>query len=93
MKCQECHCESSSRDQRGRWLCHPCRHGEMSLRDRFAAAALTGMLANPKIERPSSDFVEGSYAVADLMMDERKKPRGPALPDDMPNRDATKDKG
>jgi hypothetical protein len=47
-----------------------------SLRDRFACAALTGMLANsrtpPTIE--SEEYAEGAYKLADAMLKVRVQP-------------------
>jgi len=47
-----------------------------TLRDEFAMAALTGFMADPNVLLPTCDFsatAEGLYAIADAMMEERKK--------------------
>jgi hypothetical protein len=48
----------------------------MTLRDYFAAAALTGLLAKKSLDDPSVDFVDfvcDAYSLADAMMDWRKE--------------------
>jgi hypothetical protein len=48
----------------------------MTLRDYFAAAALTGLLAKKSLDDPSvdfEDFVGDAYTMADAMMDWRKE--------------------
>jgi hypothetical protein len=50
---------------------------EKSLRDEFAMAALTGLLANPKLaptilNKGPSWFDDNAYAFADAMMEKRK---------------------
>ena len=51
-------------------------NNEISLRDYFAAMAMSGMLADPQVtvggER-SANLAEISYEVADAMIDERNK--------------------
>jgi hypothetical protein len=47
-----------------------------NLRDEFAMAALTGFMADPNVLLPTCDFnatAEGLYAIADAMMEARKK--------------------
>jgi hypothetical protein len=47
-----------------------------TLRDEFAMAALTGFMADPNVLLPNCDFnatAEGLYAIADAMMEARKK--------------------
>ena len=45
-----------------------------TLRDRFAMAALQGMLAEPKIEPPSmTRYVGAAYAFADAMLKARRR--------------------
>jgi len=43
------------------------------LRDMFAAAALTGMLANNKETQNDDELVESAYTLADLMLEERDR--------------------
>jgi hypothetical protein len=44
----------------------------MTLRDYFAAAALTGLLTDPRrILSPPEDFADDAYTVADAMMKAR----------------------
>lgn len=45
----------------------------LSVRDFFAAAALTGMLSIPQNESTNETIVEASYEIADLMLQERAK--------------------
>jgi len=50
----------------------------MTLRDYFAAKAMQGMLANPKLQEQilkagQSWIEESAYKVADAMLEERKK--------------------
>jgi len=45
----------------------------MTLRDYFAAKALAGMLADPKLMGRPQEFAERSYALADAMILERAK--------------------
>jgi hypothetical protein len=45
----------------------------MSLRDYFAAAALTGLLANPEFEDTAHDTAKIAYQQADAMLLERAK--------------------
>lgn len=40
-------------------------------RDRFAMAALTGLIANPANREPADVFAKTAYAVADAMMEAR----------------------
>jgi hypothetical protein len=51
------------------------QYGEtgISARDYFAAAALTGLLADTRLQVPRVAFVKEAYAYADLMIAERKK--------------------
>lgn len=73
---------------------------EIKLRDRFAAAAITGLLANPKLDPllqdwlwelkkdgPAIDaFSEMAYNIADSMMEERGLlPRNTKLPEAPPS--------
>lgn len=54
----------------------------MSVRDQFAAAALTGMLATMNAAtntRPSAAFAGDAYDYADAMLAERAKPRKPEM--------------
>jgi hypothetical protein len=47
-----------------------------TLRDEIAIAALTGFMADPNVLLPTCDFnatAEGLYAIADAMMEARKK--------------------
>ena len=52
----------------GTGLCYACDHA----RNQFAAAALTGMLASPKIEGTTTGLAQQSFHMADLMMKARK---------------------
>lgn len=45
----------------------------MTLRDYFAAAALTGLLASEDADGDDTDFVYAAYSLADAMMDWRKE--------------------
>lgn len=45
-------------------------HG-MTLRDYFAAQAMTGIIANPENKGSASFFAENAYAIADAMIAER----------------------
>lgn len=53
---------------------------EERLRDEFAMAALTGMLANPDVEIKDSDvakcFSVSAYQFADVMLEARKETNG-----------------
>lgn len=50
------------------------KHGGMSLRDYFAAKALSGLSAHPEFGGNSATWLaEASYAQADAMIDERSK--------------------
>ncbi len=51
----------------------PYRNG-MSIRDKFAAAALTGVLAS-ETNATYKEFAESSYKCADAMLAERRKRR------------------
>ena len=55
---------------------------EESLRDRFAMAALTGLIANNHAEsiKTAKDMALFCYGVADEMMDVRKAHHGSNLP-------------
>lgn len=44
----------------------------MTLRDYFAAAALSGLMANPN-DKTGLDMVERSFQLADAMLAEREK--------------------
>jgi len=44
----------------------------MTLLDYFAAAALTGLLANKNADGDDFDFAHAAYSLADCMMDWRK---------------------
>lgn len=50
-------------------------YGGMTLRDYFAAAALTGVMpdSNAGFRMSWSDYAEAAYAVADAMLAEREK--------------------
>jgi hypothetical protein len=50
----------------------------MTLRDYFAAAALQGMLASPKVTFSNRGFAINSYLIADAMLAERSKRNGGA---------------
>jgi hypothetical protein len=45
----------------------------LSLRDYFAAVALQGLLANPKVVYSARGFASNSYLLADAMLAERAK--------------------
>ncbi|MDZ7892364.1 MAG: hypothetical protein U5L73_11480 [Rhodoferax sp.] len=45
----------------------------MSLRDYFAAQALTGMLADPNLKAMPDEFARRSYALADAMLEARQQ--------------------
>jgi hypothetical protein len=49
--------------------------GGMSLRDYFAAAALTGILAQTPKADHASEFARQAYVCADAMLSEREKDR------------------
>lgn len=53
---------------------HPCLTG-MSLRDYFAAHALSGILASPHltVTKPAPELAINCYAIADAMLAERAK--------------------
>jgi len=67
------------------WVAYPAENGAkefhapmngMSLRDYFAAAALTGRLANHRLTGPddyNGELVQDCWAVADKMLAERSK--------------------
>jgi hypothetical protein len=44
----------------------------LTLRDYFAAAALTGLLADPNSTCTVEDFAEGAYECADAMLVQRR---------------------
>ena len=44
----------------------------MTLRDYFAAKALTGMLADSELKATPDEFATRSYALADAMLEARK---------------------
>jgi hypothetical protein len=46
---------------------------EAELRDRFAMAALTGLIANHTIDEKRSTYADWSYHFADAMMEARTK--------------------
>lgn len=48
---------------------------EIELRDRFAAAALTGLLSDPELHKVNgvSTFARDCYKMADAMLEARKK--------------------
>ena len=48
------------------------RAGEILLRDQFAMAALTGLLANPDAAKYSKDRTEVAYELADAMLKARE---------------------
>jgi hypothetical protein len=48
------------------------RAGESLLRDQFAMAALTGLLANPDAAKYSKDRTEVAYEFADAMLKARE---------------------
>ncbi len=46
----------------------------LTLRDRFAMAALTGMMSDPDFDDfPATDIAKSSYLMADSMLEARKK--------------------
>ena len=45
----------------------------MTLRDYFAAAALTGLLANEGLSGQYADYAKNAYKVADAMLEKRDK--------------------
>ena len=45
----------------------------MTLRDYFAAQALTGMLADSNVQGSPKTFAERSYALADAMLEARQQ--------------------
>ena len=45
----------------------------MTLRDYFAAQAMTGIIAHPEKKGSASFFAENAYAIADAMLAERAK--------------------
>lgn len=47
--------------------------GGMSLRDYFAAKALSGMLSNPELCGAPEDAATAAYAMADALLQERLK--------------------
>lgn len=72
-KCKECGRPSKSvvKD-----VCFSCdlKAGETRrLRDEFAAAALTGMIAHPSGAETSEECAESAYKIADAMLGEREK--------------------
>lgn len=56
-------------------VCYDKDHhwGGMSLRDYFAAAALTGLLAHPNQSTDVPAFAKAAYHFADAMLKEREK--------------------
>ena len=50
---------------------HPTK--ELTLRDQFAMAALTGLLAALEYDTPADRIAEQSYAAADAMLEARKE--------------------
>lgn len=49
------------------------RHQGMTLRDYFAAAALTGLIASPDAVNDDSKIARAVYVYADAMLEARKK--------------------
>lgn len=47
------------------------KQARAELRDRFAMAALTGMLADSKLRGPQADFARDAYQMADAMLKAR----------------------
>ncbi len=53
---------------------YPCTDQPgMSLRDYFAAAALTGLLSNSRVVKSQDNFVVQAYQCADAMLTHREK--------------------
>lgn len=48
-------------------------YGGMTLRDYFAAKALTGLLAHPEAEGPAKEFASTAYILSDAMIAERAR--------------------
>lgn len=48
-------------------------HYGMTLRDWFAGQALCGLLGQTNVRDDASEFARFSYAIADAMLEERKK--------------------
>ncbi len=46
--------------------------GGMSLRDYFAAKAVSGLLSDSEVKANAQEFAERAYAVADAMIEARK---------------------
>ena len=53
----------------------PVERSGMALRDYFAAAAVTGLLANPGTTSNIQGICEDSYDIADIMLGERQRKR------------------
>lgn len=70
--CAESIAASGLRFGEGDIACEISEYHETGLRDQFAMAAMSGMLANPSIEMNNPDLANQSYDAADAMLKARE---------------------